>query len=97
MRPGFVALFAFTFAVSVGALWEIVEFAADQLFGMQMQKPMLDDPSGLTDTMWDLIVDTLGAAVTSAFGWWHMKADRRSFIDGWTDRFVAKNPQLFRD
>ena len=97
MRPGFVALFAFAFAVCVGALWEIVEFAADQLFGLQMQKPMLNDPSGLTDTMWDLIVDALGAAVISAFGWWHMKADRRSFIDAWTDRFVAKNPQLFRD
>ena len=93
---GFVALFAFAFAVSVGALWEIFEFAADQLFGLQMQKPMLGDPSGLTDTMWDLIVDTLGAAVISGFGWWHMRRERRSFIDVWTDRFVAKNPRLFR-
>lgn len=96
MRPGFVAMFAFAFAVSVGALWEIFEFAADQLLGMQMQKPMLGDPSGLTDTMWDLIVDTLGAAVISGFGWWHMKSKRRSFIDVWTERFVAKNPRLFR-
>ncbi len=46
--------------------------------------------------MWDLIVDGLGAALISAFGWWHMKADRRSFIDAWTDRFVANNPRLFR-
>jgi len=97
MLPGFVALFAFAFAVTVGALWEIFEFAADQLFGMQMQKPMLGDPSGLTDTMWDLIVDTLGAALISAFGWWHMKRDRRSFIDVWSDRFVVKNPRLFRN
>lgn len=96
MLPGFVALFAFTFAVTAGALWEIFEFAADQLLGMRMQKPMLGDPSGLTDTMWDLIVDTLGAALISIFGWWHMKRDRRSFIDVWTDRFVAKNPRLFR-
>lgn len=95
MRPGFVALFAFAFAVTVGVMWEILEFAADQLFGMQMQKPMLGDPSGLTDTMWDLIVDTLGAAVISGFGWWHMKRERRSFIDIWTDRFVAKNPRFF--
>lgn len=96
MRPGFVALFAFAFAVSAGTLWEVFEFAADQLFGMQMQKPMLDDPSGLTDTMWDLIVDTLGAAVISGFGWWHMKRGRRSFIDDWTDRLIDKNPRLFR-
>ena len=96
MRPGFVALFAFAFAVTGGALWEIFEFAADQLFGLQMQKPMRGDPSGLTDTMWDLIVDTLGATLISTFGWWHMRRDRRSFIDVWTDRFVAKNPRLFR-
>ena len=31
----------------------------------------------------------------SAFGWWHMKRDRRSFIDGWTDRFTANDPRLF--
>ncbi len=68
MRPGFVALFAFAFAATGGALWEIFEFAADQLFGLQMQKPMRGDPSALTDTMWDLIVDTLGAAVISGFG-----------------------------
>lgn len=96
MRAGFVALFAFVFAVAVGTAWEIFEFAADRLLGTQMQKPMLGDPSGLTDTMWDLIVDTLGAAVISGFGWWHMKRDRRSFIDVWTDRFVAKNPRFFR-
>src|SRR5690606_11091243 len=54
MKPRFVALFAFFFAVGCGALWEIFEFAMDQLFGMNMQKPMLNDPSGLTDTMWDL-------------------------------------------
>ena len=96
MRAGFVALFAFTFAVTVGALWEIFEFAADQLLGTNMQKPMLLDPSGLTDTMWDLIVDTLGAAVISGFGWWHMKRNRRSFIEHWIERFIEKNPQLFR-
>ena len=97
MRPGFVALFAFAFAVTAGTLWEIVEFAADQLFGLQMQKPMGGDPSGLTDTMWDLIVDTLGAAAISGFGWWHLKRKERSFIDAWIDRFIEKNPRMFRN
>lgn len=95
MRPGFVALFAFAFAVTGGTLWEILEFAADRLLGLQMQKPMLGDPSGLTDTMWDLIVDTLGAAVISCFGWWHMKRNRHSFIETWIDRFIERNPRLF--
>ena len=80
MRPRFVALFAFLFAVAVGAIWEIFEFAMDRLFGTTMQKPMLGDPSGLTDTMWDLIVDTLGAGTISIFGWVYMRRSRRSFI-----------------
>lgn len=97
MRAGFVAMFAFAFAVTAGTAWEVFEFAADQLLGTQMQKPMLGDPSGLTDTMWDLIVDALGAAVISCFGWWHMKRSRASFIEVWIDRFVERNPRFFRN
>lgn len=97
MRAGFVALFAFAFAVAAGAVWEVFEFTVDQLLGTQMQKPMLGDPSGLTDTMWDLIVDALGAAVISIFGWWRMVRNRPSFIEAWIDRFVERNPQFFKD
>ena len=97
MRPRFVALFAFVFAVAVGALWEIFEFAMDRLGGTQMQKPMFGDPSGLTDTMWDLIVDTLGAAAVSGLGWWYMHRHERSFIARWIGEFVRRNPRLFRD
>ena len=97
MRPGFIALFAFAFAVAAGTLWEVFEFTVDQIFGTTMQKPMLGDPSGLTDTMWDLIVDALGAFVISAFGWWHMKRKKPSFVDLWIDRFIERNPRLFRD
>lgn len=96
LRPRFVALFAFVFAVAVGALWEIFEFAMDELFDMNMQKPMLGDPSGLTDTMWDLIVDTLGALVISLFGWWYMVREEHSFIERWIQKFIQRNPQLFR-
>jgi uncharacterized membrane protein YjdF len=96
MRPRFVAMFAFFFAVAVGAMWEIFEFAMDQCFGMNMQKPMFDDPYGLTDTMWDLIVDTLGALLISLLGWWHMHRRQSSFIDSWIQKFVRRNPHLFR-
>jgi uncharacterized membrane protein YjdF len=97
MRPRFVALFAFVFAVAVGALWEIFEFSMDSLVGTQMQKPMFGDPSGLTDTMWDLIVDTLGAALISGLGWRYMHRQERSFMARWIGEFVRRNPQLFRD
>ncbi|HDP24240.1 MAG TPA: hypothetical protein ENN34_02245 [Deltaproteobacteria bacterium] len=95
MHPRFVALFAFLFAVAVGALWEIFEFSMDQIVGTNMQKPMLGDPSGLTDTMWDIIVDTLGAFAISTLGWWYMKQGKRSFIENWIHTFIEKNPQFF--
>lgn len=94
MTPRFVAFFAFLFAVAVGTVWEIFEFSMDALFGARMQKPMFNDPSGLTDTMWDLIVNMLGASLISVLGWWHMKHQRRSFIDNWVDKFIEKNPRL---
>ena len=92
----FVALFAFLFAVTVGTLWEIFEFAMDQIVGTNMQKPMLGDPSGLTDTMWDMIVNALGALAISALGWWYTKRDERSFIEAWIRKFIERNPRLFR-
>ena len=96
MRPGFVAFFAFCFALMVGALWEIFEFAMDSLAGMNMQKPFLGDPSGLTDTMWDLIVDAIGALAISLAGYLYTKRGATSFIERWIQRFIAGNPRLFR-
>lgn len=95
MTPRFVAFFAFMFAVAVGALWEIFEFSMDSVFGTRMQKPMFEDPSGLTDTMWDMIVNTIGAAFISGLGWWYMKQERRSFIDVWIQKFIDRNPGWF--
>ena len=96
LRPRFIALFAFLFAVAVGAIWEVFEFAMDQVFGTNMQKPMLGDPSGKTDTMWDLIVDTVGAAAISGLGWWYARNRRTSFIEEWIRKFIKTNPQIFR-
>jgi len=95
MKPRFVAFFAFVFAVAVGALWEIFEFIMDAQFGMVMQKPMLGDDSGLTDTMWDLILDTLGAAVISGLGWWYMQTGRDSWLENGIRTFIEKNPRFF--
>jgi uncharacterized membrane protein YjdF len=95
MTPRFVAFFAFMFAVAVGALWEVFEFSMDSFFGTRMQKAMFDDPSGLTDTIWDMIVNTLGAACISTFSWWYMKRARRSFVDIWIQKFIQRNPGWF--
>lgn len=95
MTPRFIAFFAFLFAVSIGSLWEIFEFSMDQIFGTNMQKAMFSDPSGLTDTMWDMIVNAIGAVIISTFGWWYLVRRRQSFIDVWIDKFIRKNPAWF--
>lgn len=91
MRPSFVAMFAFVFALAIGNLWEIFEFAMDEAFGLTMQKPMLGDPSGLTDTMWDLIVNAVGAAIVSFAGWLYIRQSRRRHVDTWIARFIRRN------
>ena len=96
LTPGFMALFAFAFAMAFGALWEIFEFSMDSVFGLSMQKPMFNDPSGLSDTMWDLIVDAVGALVISILGYGYFRAtDTSSFLEQWIDNFIEKNPRLF--
>lgn len=96
MTPGFIAFFAFIFAVAIGAFWEIFEFAVDQLFGTNLQKPMFGDPSGLTDTMWDMIVNAVGAFIISFSGWWYLKRDKSFFVKDWIRKFIKRNPEMFR-
>ncbi|MDO5111778.1 MAG: hypothetical protein Q4E65_05705 [Clostridia bacterium] len=70
----FVALFAFCFALTVGALWEIYEFSFDGLLGMNMQKfrteagVALVGRAALADTMKDIITDAIGALLISLIG-----------------------------
>lgn len=96
LAPGFIAFFAFLFAIAIGTFWEIFEFSVDQIFQTNMQKPMLDDPSGLTDTMWDMIVNAIGAFVISFSGWWYLKTNQSFFVDEWIKKFMKRNPELFK-
>lgn len=65
----------------MGTLWEVFEFAMDKFVGMNMQKPMLSDPAGLTDTMWDLIVNAIYSLAVVIYGYWYMKRPERSTIE----------------
>ncbi len=73
LKCGFVALFAFMFAMTIGVVWEIFEFCMDSWFGLNMQR------SGLVDTMWDLIMDFIGAFIISSLGYLWLK-ERINFI-----------------
>ena len=86
-----VALLAFSFAVMIGAVWEIFEFAMDQIFGLNMQK------SGIIDTMWDLIVDTIGAFVAAISGWNFMRGKKGlGLFTPVIHKFVLSNLNKFK-
>ena len=92
MRPAFVCLFAVTFAVTAGVVWEIFEYVMDLIApSLNMQT----GETGVHDTMNDLIVDTAGAVVVAAMGWAYMKSGRYSFIADAVRGFVRRNPGLF--
>jgi len=61
ISPWFVFLFTLSFAALGGVLWEVYEFSCDQLIGMTLQG------GGNTDTMTDLIADSLGGLVIAAW------------------------------
>lgn len=86
---GLAALFVFSFGVAIGAVWEIFEFAMDQLFGFNMQK------SGLIDTMWDLIVDCAGAGIGAIAGYAYLEDRSTGWLSGTIARFVRDNQHLF--
>lgn len=87
ISPFLLALFSFCFALSLGALWEIFEFAMDSWFGFNMQK------SGLVDTMWDLIVDAIGALIVAISGYFYIKHNRQDggLFDRYIQLYFAKN------
>ena len=69
----FTILFAFSLTLTIGVLWEIVEFANDVITGSNMQRTYVSTIGGrgepligtaaISDTMKDLILDAIGAAV----------------------------------
>ncbi|MFV1951010.1 MAG: hypothetical protein ACC630_03475 [Nitrospinota bacterium] len=66
----FIFLFTFVFALAIGAIWEIMEFGIDQIFGRNTQH------SSLNDTMWDLIADFMGGLSASLIGVIYIKKSK---------------------
>lgn len=66
IAAGWIASISFALAVSVGTLWEIFEFLMDHYFAFTMQK------SGLIDTMTDLIINAVGAAIAAVIGYFYV-------------------------
>lgn len=65
-----IGIYLFSMSVALAALWEILEFGMDQLFGTKEQ-------DNLADTMYDLIADVVGAAIGAAIvGAWTARRRR---------------------
>jgi len=92
IRPAFLCFFGVTFAVFLGVLWEIFEFAVDLIVP---HANMMSWETGAGDTIVDLIVDTLGAVIVGLMAWTYTKTGRYSFIADGVRKFIQKNPRLF--
>lgn len=90
LTPRMVALLVFLVGIGFGAIWEIFEFAMDQLFGLNMQRLQ----TGVTDTMKDLIVDGLGAMIMGYVGARYIRREKVWFVSNWIRNFFKYNPQL---
>lgn len=86
--PFIIAIFSFSFAAAIGGVWEIFEFGMDQLFGLNMQK------SGLRDTMWDLIVNNVGALLGACTGYLYLRTGETPVVSHIVNRFKKENPTI---
>lgn len=67
------------------ALVTAFEFGMDVAFGLTMQK-------GLVDTMGDLVVDVIGAAVIALLGYGYLRTKEvDSFLERWIERYLEGN------
>ncbi len=94
LSPIFISAFAFCFAVTLGAVWEIYEYAMDGFMGLNMQKfalangTQLIGHAAISDTMEDIIVDCISAFTISAIGYLSCK-----YKKGWIERFLLRIKQ----
>ncbi|MFT4326908.1 MAG: hypothetical protein ACMXYK_05385 [Candidatus Woesearchaeota archaeon] len=93
-KPGTIVFLSFCFALAMGTIWEIFEFAMDTFFGLNMQKVHIG--TGVTDTMIDLILDALGALVASILGYFYLKKGDSKIYNRLVTYFEKKNPELFK-
>ena len=88
--PSALALITFCVAVTVGSTWEIFEYLMDRAFGLNMQK------SGLTDTMGDLMINGVGAAIASVTGYAYLVQNSAGMLGRGLSAFIAQNKRLYQ-
>lgn len=88
--PSAIAFVTFCVAMTVGAIWEIFEFAMDQAFGLNMQK------SGLVDTMGDLMINGVGSLIASVTGYFYLIRNSAGLLGRSLAQFIKLNRRLYQ-
>ena len=91
LSPLFVVMVSFCFSMTVGVVWEFFEYSMDVFFGTDMQKDTIINgyiDIGLHDTMKDLLVNFVGAAVFSLLGFFHIKNRGKGTSSKFLQRFM---------
>lgn len=105
-RPMFLFFSVLAFTMAFGAVWELFEFSADQLLGVNMLKgrdstlpgSVYDYGRALINTMQDLGLDLLGAMVVALSASLHLRRGKllTSAFGAPLRQFRHANPRFFR-
>ena len=98
LSPLFISIFVVCFSLTVGVLWEIVEFFADAVTGSNMQRysdsvTRVDflGRDALFDTMKDLMLDLIGALVVAIISYMDMRKRKELTTIKW---FIERKREL---
>lgn len=80
MKPITIFIFPLIFSIAIAGVWEIWEFFTDQVFGLTAQW-------NLDDTMWDIILGSLGGGISSVLIYYSNKSKKIRVIQ----RLINKN------
>lgn len=85
LQPIFIATYGFLSSVAAAGLWEIWEFAGDQLFGLNSQG------NSLMDTMTDICMGASGGIIAAILIYIYFKNGTFKFIGDFMDTFLMIN------
>ncbi|MEK6916028.1 MAG: ATP-binding protein [Nanoarchaeota archaeon] len=88
--PFMIIGLSFALAFTLGALWEIVEFSLDSIFGFALQQ------IGTGVVALDLVIDGVAAFIVSAGGYLYKKRGFGNPVSGLVVKLMRRNPSLFK-
>jgi hypothetical protein len=88
--PFMTITLAFGLSFTLGALWEIMEFSLDNLFGFTLQQ------IGTGVVTLDLIIDGVAAFVVCAGGYLYKKKGMGNLMSGAIVKLMKRNPKMFK-